>query len=197
MSIWRSSQMAVLVQRARQFAQSLGAPGLLGLLCLALAAPLALWAVPHWQAQGEQMEARLQAQRRQLLALAAAPAQAEVKTPEQWRIALPDAEQRQQRLADLLEIGLRAGLASTRTEHRLSVDARNGLERLRVSMPVQGGYAQLRRFIETALSHDPALSLDSLKLRRQTPQAAELEAELVWSLHARAAVAVTSTGGQR
>ena len=83
-----------------------------------------------------------------------------------------------QRLADLLEMGLRLGLQSSRSEHRLSVDAATGLERLRVTMPLSGGYEQLRQYIEAALRHDPGLSLDGLKLRRTSPQAAELEASV-------------------
>ena len=41
--------------------------------------------------------------------------------------------------------------------------------------------------IAAALEHDPALSLDAVKLRRVSPMAAEVDAELQWSLHGRAA----------
>jgi len=168
----------------------LGWPGLLGLLMLLAAALLALGPTPRWEAQASQSEAeagRLQRQlRAQKIAAAAAPgAQPATLTPVQWQLGLPSAERRQQRLADLLELGLRQGLLSARTEHRLTVDAGAGLERLRVTMPVQGGYAQLRGYIDAALLQDAGLSLDGLKLRRANPQTAEIEAELLWSLHAR------------
>jgi Tfp pilus assembly protein PilO len=104
---------------------------------------------------------------------------------QQWQAALPAASERQQRLADLLELGIRLELNGARTEHRLATA--DGLERLRVTMPVTGSYAQLRRFIGAALAHDPALSLDAIKLRRVSPMAVEVEAELQWSLHGRAA----------
>lgn len=175
--------------RAQQTLQSLGWPGWVGVLGLLLAAG-ALLLAQGWDAQTSQLQAqadglRSQLRKAQTLGVTMAVATAPV-TPTQWLQALPAAALRQQRLADLLEIGLRQGLVSARTEHRLSVDSAAGLERLRVSMPLNGGYAQLRGFIETALRQDPALSLDSLKLRRATPLAAELEAELVWSLHGRA-----------
>ncbi|MCZ8074965.1 MAG: hypothetical protein O9341_12625 [Paucibacter sp.] len=177
--------------------RALGAPGLFAALALVLAAGLA-WQGQRWErdaaadaARGDRLRAELRLQR--ALAPASAASAAELpSTPEQWRETLPSASQRQQRLADLLEMGLRLGLVSTRTEHRLTVDAASGLERLRITMPLSGGYAQLRQYIEAALRHDPALSLDSLKLRRANPQAAELEAELQWSLHGRME---TSPGG--
>lgn len=181
----------------RRALQRLGRPGLLGLAALLLAAGLELGLARHWTQEQESLQAQAERLQRQLRRQqATAGAQASAATPEQWRAALPGPERREQRLADLLEAGLRAGLASPRTEHRLGVDAASGVERLRVSMPVRGGYAQLRGFIEAALRQDPALSLDALKLRRTAPAAAELEAELQWSLHGRAA-AVAAEGGRK
>jgi hypothetical protein len=168
--------------------KSLGWPGLLGtaalLLALALLLPAQRWSAQsvQLQADADELSRALRSQRAAglLNGTTLAPA-----TPQQWQQALPSAEMRQQRLADLLEMGLTMGLVGARTEHRLVIDAGAGLERLRVSMPLTGGYAQLRAFIDAALRHDPALSLDGLKLRRSSPNAAELEAELLWSLHAR------------
>lgn len=168
----------------QQSLRALRWPGLLGLAALALAALLELGLTQRWQAQSDDLQATAERLQRQLRLQRASGAGPEA-TLQSWQLALPDADQRQQRLADLLEQGLRAGLLSSRTEHRLSIDATAGLERLRVSMPLQGGYAQLRGFIEAALRQDPALSLDSLKLRRASPAAAQIDAELVWSLHAR------------
>ncbi|RQO60424.1 hypothetical protein DBR47_08660 [Paucibacter sp. KBW04] len=173
--------------RLRRALRALGWPGLIGLLALLLAA--ALWlAAARWDEQAALSQAQADRLRQELRLKRAAGAQ-EAQAPAtqaQWWQALPPAAERQQRLADLLEMGLRLGLVSARTEHRLSVDAAAGLERLRVSMPVTGGYAQVRQFIAAALQHDAALSLDGLKLRRASPQAAEVEAELQWSLHSRA-----------
>lgn len=164
--------------------QALGLPGMGGALAVLLAVAMLLLA-HAWDGQAARLQTDADALRSTLRAQRATAVEAPPVTPQQWQANLPPATERQQRLADLLEMGLRAGLASSRTEHRLTLDAASGLERLRISMPVSGGYAQLRRFIGAALEHDPALSLDSLKLRRNTPQAAEVEAELVWSLHSR------------
>jgi len=170
----------------RHTARRLGAPGLLGVAALLLAAVL-LPVGQRYRAQAEGLRTQADA------LLAAQPqgsqAQAAPVTQAEWQKNLPPATERQQRLADLLEMSLRLGLVGSRTEHRLSVDPASGLERLRVSMPVSGSYVQVRQLIGAALAHDPALSLDSLKLRRASPQAAEVEAELQWSLHSRMEVA--------
>jgi Tfp pilus assembly protein PilO len=180
--------------RIKQQLRALGAPGLVGLAALLLAALLALLG-QRWDDESGRLQNQADALRQRLHAQQQLGAHAAPATPQQWWLSLPSASQRQQRLADLLEMGLRLGLVGVRTEHKLSVDPASGLERLRISMPLAGSYAQLRSFIEAALRHDPALSLDSLKLRRNSPQASTLEAELVWSLHGRSAA--PADGGPR
>jgi hypothetical protein len=160
--------------------KSLGWPGLAGLLALVLVAVAGL-AGQRWDAQAT----ALQAEARALRAKAAPVAASAPVSAQQWQATLPPHTDRQQRLADLLELALRLDLSGARTEHRLSTA--DGLERLRVTMPLTGSYAQLRRFIAAALEHDPALSLDAIKLRRVSPMTADVDAELQWSLHGRAA----------
>lgn len=166
------------------FLKSLGWPGLVGVAALALAAILSV-ANQRWDAQASalQAEAReLRAKARPVMVAAAASAPLSLQ---QWQAALPSPSDRQHRLADLLELSIRLGLNGTRTEHRLS--SGEGLERMRVTMPLTGSYAQVRRFIAAALEHDPALSLDVVKLRRSNPMSGSLEAELQWSLHGQSA----------
>jgi hypothetical protein len=169
------SQLTALVK-------TLGWPGLAGLAALALAVAAVVLG-QRWNAQA----AILQDEARQLRARAApvAAAAAAPVSMQQWQAGLPPSSARQQRLADLLELAIRLELNGARTEHRLA--AAEGLERLRVTMPLTGSYAQIRRFIGSALAHDPALSLDAVKLRRASPLSADVDAELQWSLHGRAA----------
>ncbi|MDR7335197.1 GspMb/PilO family protein [Roseateles asaccharophilus] len=164
-----------------RFIKALGWPGLAGLVALLLAA-VAVVLGQRWDAQATalQDQAReLRAKARPLATTAAVPV-----SLQQWQATLPAAAARQQRLADLLELAIRLELNVARTEHRLA--SSEGLERLRVSMPLTGSYAQVRRFIAAALAHDPALSLDAVKLRRPSPLSADVDAELQWSLHGRA-----------
>ncbi|MFG6468106.1 hypothetical protein [Roseateles sp. BYS87W] len=159
----------------------LGGPGLVGVGALVAAAVLAGLG-QRWDAQTQRLQDEARALRAQARPQATAEAPLSVQ---QWQASLPAPADRQQRLADLLELAIRLDLNPARTEHRLSTS--EGLERLRVTLPVTGRYAQVRRFIAAALAHDPALSLDAIKLRRVSPQAAEVEAEMQWSLHGRAA----------
>lgn len=184
---WQDLTPTGLRRRTRPLRQALGAlgwPGALAGLCLLGAAVLALHLTPRWQSEAEELSVQQAALRRSLRASATLPATG-AQTPAALLAALPPSAERQQRLADLLEIGLRLGLVQQRSEQRLGVDADTGLERLRISMPVQGSYAQLRQYLGAALAHDPALSLDSLHLRRTQRESQDLQAELVWTLHSR------------
>ncbi len=185
-SRWQDLTFASTLRRWRLLLKplrALGWPGVLAAVCLAGAGVLALHLTPRWQDQADALAVQQAALRRSLRAQA--PTTGSADTPAGFLAALPPAEERQQRLADLLEIGLRLGLVQQRSEQRLSVEPETGLERLRVSMPVQGSYAQLRQYLSAALAHDPALGLDSLRLRRAQREGQELQAELSWSLHSR------------
>ena len=161
--------------------KTLGWPGLTGGLALLLA--LALMALDERShADAARLKAAAKTLQLRPIVVAAAGAASAPLTPQQWVARLPPSSQRQQRLADLLDLAIQMGLQGVRTEHRLS--SSDGIERLRVTMPVSGSYAQVRRLIEGALTSDPALSLDALKIRRAYPQATEVEAELQWSMFA-------------
>jgi hypothetical protein len=84
-----------------------------------------------------------------------------------------------ERLAGLLELALREGVAVQRTEQRARGAGESGT---RLHMPARGAYVELRRFIEHALLADPDLALESVLLRRSTAGEALLDAELVWWL---------------
>jgi len=161
--------------------KALGWPGLAGVAALALAV-VAMMLGQRWDAQAAALQAEAHALRAK--ARPAAAATAVPVSMQRWQGSLPGANERQQRLADLLELSIRLDLNGARTEHRLSTA--EGLERLRVTMPVTGSYAQVRRLISAALAHDSALSLDAIKLRRVSPMSADVDAELQWSLHGRA-----------
>lgn len=161
--------------------KALGWPGLAGAAALVLAIA-AIVLGQRWDAQAAALQAEAHALRAKARPVAVATAVP--VSVQQWQATLPAASERQQRLADLLELSLRLDLNGARTEHRLSTA--EGLERLRVTMPVTGSYAQVRRLVSAALEHDPALSLDAIKLRRVSPMSADVDAELQWSLHGRA-----------
>lgn len=179
------------LRQALSSVQALGWPGLVAALCLGLAGVLALHLTPRWQAESDELAVQ-QAQLRRSLRAQGLPTTGP-DTPATFLAALPPAEARQQRLADLLEMAVRLGLVVPRSEQHLAVEPGSGLERLRVSLPVQGRYAVLRQYLSAALAHDAGLSLDSLHLRRAQRDVQELQADLVWTLHSRTSPTTTPT----
>lgn len=94
------------------------------------------------------------------------------------------------RMADLLALALRHGVAVQRVQ-RVGGDAdAAGAARTRLVMPVRAAYVDLRQFIAEALQQDEALALERVGLRRHKGDAAELEGDLQWVLfHRRAGAA--------
>lgn len=175
---------AVLVQ-VNSLLAKVGRLGGLSLVLLLLAAGLQWGLADPWRDKTTALLKDAQQRRSALRPARVREIPQQDLSPQAWRAALPATSSRQQRLADLLEHGLRLGLSSTRTEHRVVVDHQAGLEQLRVSMPLKGSYAQIRQFIGEALLKDPGLSLDELRLSRSQVGSLELEAELQWTLHSR------------
>lgn len=88
-----------------------------------------------------------------------------------------------ERIADLVERALAEGLEVRRTEQRPMVPVAGSSEGVVLVMPVRASYADLRRFVETALRADPALALQALRLQRAQRDEPLLEARLEWWLH--------------
>ena len=99
--------------------------------------------------------------------------------------SLPPDSERQARTAALLALTTELGLPWPRSEFRYQADRELGLAQYRVAMSVAGRYGALRGFVAEALRRDPALALESLRLRREAN--GELKAELAWVLHMQAA----------
>ena len=102
--------------------------------------------------------------------------------------SLPPDSERQARTAALLALTTELGLPWPRSEFRYQADRELGLAQYRVAMQLSGPgnrYGALRDFVAEALRRDPALALDSLRLRREP--GGMLKADLAWVLHMKAA----------
>jgi hypothetical protein len=172
-------------------------PAVVACALLLLAAAVALVAVPWQQQQLEDQRAAADAERRRVLArsknAASGPA-AETDPVARFVAGLPAPMQRQPRVAALLSLAEAHGLQLRRSEYRYASESSLRAARYRVSLPVSGSYAAVRRFIEAALQGDPALALDSLRIKRDNTQTATLQAELVFSFLMRAEPAATALG---
>jgi hypothetical protein len=77
-----------------------------------------------------------------------------------------------------------AGLDLAQGEYRLERRPA-ALSAYRVTLPVRGSYAQLRRFLSAVLSEMPTVSIDSLRFERRKSADTQLDAQLRVTLHAR------------
>ena len=171
-------------------------PGMAGLLLLAAAAALHFFALPPLRDQNISLQAavdRADSQRQRRAAQRVArPEQA---TPaERFAATFPDAALREERVAALLKAANVHGLEVQRTEFRLTRETDLNLLKYSATQPLRGGYANLRAFIEDAQRADTALSLDRLRLQKNTVLASTVEAEMSWTFYMRAPLPVATSG---
>lgn len=76
-----------------------------------------------------------------------------------------------------------AGLELDQGEYRLTEVKEAHLRRYQLSLPVTGGYPEIRAFVAQALNADPALALSAMQLRRDSIEATELDALLNFTLY--------------
>lgn len=86
-------------------------------------------------------------------------------------------------LRRLFDAADKAGLELTQGEYRLTEVKDAQLRRYQVSLPVAGGYPEIRAFVARALNADPALALTAIQLRREGIESTDLEAQLNFTLY--------------
>lgn len=169
---------------ARALPWALATAALLG------AAALALGLTPRWQTDTAAAMQAVQALARRATTRPAAPAATPAPDDAQRLLqALAPAGEAPGRVAALLALAQRHGVVVDSTRQAWAPPAAAAglpLQRLQLVIGARGGYTGLRGFVAEALQHDDALLLDQLRLTRARPDAAELGAELHWSLLLRA-----------
>lgn len=154
-----------------------GWPAASALVCGLLAAALAAGAVPRWNAEAQIARNDTQRDADQLrVALRSAERNSKTSPP----LGLPATTPPEERLADLLEAAVRAGVSIERVQQR--ADERGAVQALRVGLSARGSYAEIRAFMAQALQNDAALSLDRVQMRRAQATSDRIEADLQWSL---------------
>jgi Tfp pilus assembly protein PilO len=155
-----------------------GWPGLIGLLLLALTIGLS-WHTENQLAQQEQDLLRAKvAQLSALQRLQTSQTQANRRDPrDEARDTLPAVTERGVFVRKVLQQAEASGLALARVDY-VAQPEEPGLQRLRVTLPVSGSYAQLRRFISRLLNQMPQVALDGLQLDRPAEQPEQLNATI-------------------
>jgi hypothetical protein len=85
-------------------------------------------------------------------------------------------------LAKLHGIGAATGVRLQSATYRSEKSA-GRLVRVEVALPLSGSYLQIREFLQRALADIPVMSIDQLRLKRETRDDAALQGELRISLH--------------
>ncbi|MEY4747979.1 MAG: hypothetical protein RIQ60_193 [Pseudomonadota bacterium] len=151
--------------------------GVLGWVGLGtLAAAAAVWFGLHLPAE-EESDRLLRAKVRQLSEArsAAAAASAVQRDPRDLaRESLPDERERAAVVRKVLALAEANKLAVERSDYTLQTEEPR-LQRLRVTLPLGGSYAQVRQFIGQLLNRMPNVALDSLQIDRPTNANADLQ----------------------
>ncbi|MCU0842288.1 MAG: hypothetical protein MUC79_11300 [Thiobacillaceae bacterium] len=154
-----------------------GWPGLLGLLLLAAGLFTQASLLPDLARATSALEdeARRLAARQQAAPLA----------PEQPPLAqrLQGADRAPEAVARLFAAAGKAGLELYEGTYKLQGDPAAGLLRYQITLPVEGDYPALRRFLAEALNSDANLALDGLTLTRETVEETQLRAVLRFTLY--------------
>jgi hypothetical protein len=169
----------------REFLDTLGAAGVLALGVLAFCGAFYLGAV-------QPAERELAAQRGAAdLLRARSPYQqvsrdAPAESLRRFHELFPPAEQLTDQLDHLYGLARQAGLELQQGEYRL--EARGpGLAAYRVTLPIRGGYAQIREFVGAVLKDMPIASLDALRFERKKVGETQLDAQVRLTIHLRSA----------
>lgn len=85
-------------------------------------------------------------------------------------------------LAKLHGIGAATGVQLQSASYRSEKTA-GRIVRVEVALPLSGSYLQIREFLQRALADIPVMSIDQLRLKRDTRNDAALQGELRISLH--------------
>jgi hypothetical protein len=173
-----------LAPRLRRLARDLGRLGLVGALLLALALPAR--GVLLEAARRE--EAALKAETTQLRARRIAAARAPDAPPaaaqlERFRAAFPPAATLQEATARLAALAREHRVVLASGEYRLTEDRALGVWRYEARYPVKGAWRDVFAATAAWLNAMPALSLDEVQFKRESPGAREVEARFSVSLY--------------
>lgn len=167
--------------------QALGWPGLAG--AGALLCSLIYGAAVLLPAEKQQQRTRLQAIQAQVAA---------ARSPQAINLAAPPTPQREQEkfyqdfaaqtdvtrwIERIYATATATRLSLARGEYALAPVADTRLSRYQITLPVQGDYTRIRRFIAATLSAVPNLSLDELTLERKDIGDSQVVGHLRFSLY--------------
>lgn len=177
--------MSGLAGTLRREADRLGAAGVVGIALLAFAGMFALSALVPLRGEVARLEAEAADLRRQLKS---APRSDAAPAPVADQLAtfyafFPAPESAPDWLGRIHSIGLRHGVELVAGEYRIERAPAPRLARYQITLPVQGPYGQVRRFVGEVLEQVPAAVLEEFTLRRDSVESAQVEARVRFALY--------------
>jgi hypothetical protein len=187
-------KLDLIAYRMRAAVHELGRAGGLGLGLLGAALAFYLAAVSPARKeiaalQERSAEAARHGERR------SAPAPVTTAQIDRFKGFFPALESAPDWLRTLYGIAEREQLELAQGSYRLSDDRVLGLAQYRITLPVRGGYPQIRRFIAGALDAIPALSLEEVTFQREKIGDGAVEAKIGLALHLRSLPGPASVAG--
>lgn len=88
-------------------------------------------------------------------------------------------------MSKLYNAATQQNLALEQGEYRLAPERDSKLTRYDVTLPVKGGYLQIRKFLAQSLTEMPALALESVSFSRQRADESMVNAQLQFTLYLR------------
>lgn len=174
--------MNSLIWRLRQGARRVGRTGLAGLSMLLVALLLTAETGSQKRTNATQQE------RLATLQLKAARRASEPAPEAPNRVAgLPPGGAAAQQIGELERLARMHGLDLPLGQYSVSPLTGTSLQRWQLVLPVEATYPALHAFLAAALERQPNLTLDELKLQRDSIESVELDAELRLSLFVEAA----------
>jgi hypothetical protein len=114
-----------------------------------------------------------------------------VEKLQQFQNLFPPVETLSDQLEQLYALAHGAKLELRQAEYRF--EARGSeLTAYRITLPVRGGYAQVRDFLSAVLAEMPITSVDALRFERKKASESQLEAQLRLTIHFRGQAATES-----
>ena len=173
-----------------QTLQRLGKPGLIGIALLATSLSLTISTMlPSWQ-ELHRLRAKVAASQESLRkANVRAPAQDDSPAGQlrAFYAIFPLHTDASAALAQLFTAARESGLQLARGEYAIVTDRQTGLVLYRMTLPVRGGYMQIREFVAASLKAVPALALDELAFERPKISESQVQARVRLTLYLRVA----------
>jgi len=181
----RAAAIAALAAPAlRVFVRDIGLPGIIG-LCLLLASGPAWWAMVRApQREAAEIKADMAHLRARRLAaadrvVALSPAQ----QIERFRAVFPEADTTPAALARISRLAAANKVALASGDYRLAEERALGMVRYEVRYPVKGAWRDVFTLLAALLNEMPSLAIDEVVFKRESRNAAQVEAQLRLSLY--------------